>query len=595
MIEIALVMILLGIYPFIVRMNVFPTPKGSLEYLAHPLGDANGDFYFYEKIKLLIPLAILLLLILLFKREKIKTRYYIGLGIYFVGITISTLMSPFLSIAVKGGGNRYEGYYVLLAYGILTLVLINLNMKDERRIRWIINTLFGGGILVSIAGFTEFVGRSIYKIPFLANWALPREEWLSQAAYPSGGYVSFIEVVKRSPAFHNVSSTLGNSNYGGSFAALILGVVVVLFLGETRVKKKLLLLLTYISIYTLLLISRSRAGMVAFQGGMIFLFLIKGRDLKSHLKDLALIIFVSGCVFLGLNYLSGGEIGKRLVKDEGAGSRYRELVSHGKQAVLGMYDGNLNMRVTDGKLEFSDTEGRRLEPKEPGNTINFTDERYEEISLEKDMRYPEVYHLRLGRESSYPLVVRGGTFSTIGREGTLEEIVSPPRIEALDRIQKKGSMRVYIWSRSIHLFKKTGLFGYGPDTYPIIYPQNDYFGKFIAYGTPYMFISKPHNMYLQMALNTGLISLFGFLLVVIPYLLQSFMVQRQSEEESELEKISLGIFIGIFSYLVAGLFNDSAVSVAPNFWMMLGLGIAVNTKILREKKQMKVERIKNRI
>ena len=69
MIEILPLIVLFVIYPVIVKMNIFPTPRGSLEYLAHPLGDANGDFYFYEKLEFLIPLAALSLLIFLLKKE----------------------------------------------------------------------------------------------------------------------------------------------------------------------------------------------------------------------------------------------------------------------------------------------------------------------------------------------------------------------------------------------------------------------------------------------------------------------------------------------------------------------------------------------
>jgi len=36
------------------------------------------------------------------------------------------------------------------------------------------------------------------------------------------------------------------------------------------------------------------------------------------------------------------------------------------------------------------------------------------------------------------------------------------------------------------------------------------------------------------------------------------------------------IFSAIISYCMAGFFNDSVVSVAPVFWVLLGLGIAMN-------------------
>lgn len=595
MIEILPLIILFVIYPVIVKMNVFPTPRGSLEYLVHPLGDANGDFYFYEKLKFLIPLAALSLLIFLLKKEKVKTRYNIGLVVYIIGITTSTLLSPFWSIAVRGGGNRYEGYYALLSYGILALAALNISVRDIKRVKVLVYSLLAGGFLVSIVGITEFFGRSIYKVPLLAQWILPGEELMGKVVYPSGGYVSMIEVIKGSPQFHNVSSSLGNPNYGGSFAALILGVLVVLFLESKKTLRKVLLLILYTMVFSLLLASRSRAGMVAFQGGILLLLLMKIREIKRMLPSILTLLILSVGIYHSMNYFSGGSIGNQLTKDEGAPGIYRELIADKEELRLKMYERTLHIKNSEEGFVFTDDMGDAVPYKVSDRDIHFTRDGYEGISLLRDKRYKEVIHLNLGGEGSYPIVLKGNTFKTVGREGMVEEIVSPERISFVDKIQKKGSKRIYIWSRSIPLLKRSGLFGYGPDTYPIIYPQNDYFGKFISYGTPYMFISKPHNMYLQMAINTGVVSLIGFLMVVLSYLFQSFKIHLSVEEKTEWEVLSLGIFVGIFSYLIAGLFNDSAVSIAPNFWMMLGLGIALNTFILKERKGRNIERLKSRI
>jgi hypothetical protein len=64
--------------------------------------------------------------------------------------------------------------------------------------------------------------------------------------------------------------------------------------------------------------------------------------------------------------------------------------------------------------------------------------------------------------------------------------------------------------------------------------------------------------------------------VFLSYLITSFRVfcSRFRMEESWL--IGLGCFTGIVGYLGAGLFNDSVVSVAPVFWVILGAGMRAN-------------------
>jgi hypothetical protein len=43
-------------------------------------------------------------------------------------------------------------------------------------------------------------------------------------------------------------------------------------------------------------------------------------------------------------------------------------------------------------------------------------------------------------------------------------------------------------------------------------------------------------------------------------------------------------FAAFCGYVSAALFNDSVVSVAPVFWLLLGLGIGINVKVAGEKK-----------
>ena len=50
-------------------------------------------------------------------------------------------------------------------------------------------------------------------------------------------------------------------------------------------------------------------------------------------------------------------------------------------------------------------------------------------------------------------------------------------------------------------------------------------------------------------------------------------IKTKHQEKDINYGFELGIFVAIIGYLVAGIFNDSAVSVAPIFWLLLGTGI----------------------
>ena len=143
------------------------------------------------------------------------------------------------------------------------------------------------------------------------------------------------------------------------------------------------------------------------------------------------------------------------------------------------------------------------------------------------------------------------------------------------------SNRGYIWSRTIPMLKDSIFIGYGPDNFTMVFPQEDYIGRFNTgtTGMTNMVIDKPHNMYLQTAVNTGVISLLALLFMWAFYLFDCVKLYIKGNMNSFTEYIGAAIFISIMAYLVAGLFNDSVVSVAPLFWVLLGMGIAINRTI----------------
>jgi len=132
--------------------------------------------------------------------------------------------------------------------------------------------------------------------------------------------------------------------------------------------------------------------------------------------------------------------------------------------------------------------------------------------------------------------------------------------------------------------KNTVLAGFGPDNFPMHFPQYDYLNKLRFYETGGIYVDKPHNMYLQIAVNTGIISLLAVLAIFIMYFVSSIRLYIKEKFESFLPVAGLACFAAFCGYAVTGFFNDSVVSVAPVFWTLLGLGIGINVKLSAEKK-----------
>ena len=147
--------------------------------------------------------------------------------------------------------------------------------------------------------------------------------------------------------------------------------------------------------------------------------------------------------------------------------------------------------------------------------------------------------------------------------------------------EKVGSSRGYIWSRTLPLLKNCLIKGYGADTFTYEFPQNDVLAKYYAYSDYnegfYITVDKPHNMYLQMFYSNGLIALVAFLGIAVFYLVDCFRLYALRKSYRREQIMGTAVMLGIVGYLAAGIFNDSVVSVAPMFWVLLGTGAALNT------------------
>lgn len=133
------------------------------------------------------------------------------------------------------------------------------------------------------------------------------------------------------------------------------------------------------------------------------------------------------------------------------------------------------------------------------------------------------------------------------------------------------SGRGYIWARTLPLLSDCLLTGYGPDTFILHFPHNDY-GAAVETNNLYHVITKPHSLYLQIATQTGILSLIGFLMVCGVYFVTTIKKYRHTQSAAVFDKFYMAIFVSVIGYLLSGLLNDSCVAVAPYCWVLLGLG-----------------------
>jgi hypothetical protein len=584
--------------PLIVRLKQVKLVGANYEYWKG-ISDISNDLFSYYKARWILILGIILIVMLIVSLYKNKPdlsskKYFIiTLGVYSLFIVISTIFSQHKGTALFGFTERYEGMFILLIYSVIAFAMMVL-ADSEKKIKVIFTALFISALIIAIIGLFQYFGRDLWKSDFGKKIMLGSE----------------YEKLKDSLNFlineNKMYSTLYHYNYVGSYMAMLFPLTFTLcILVKNKICKVVMALISLLMLSNVVG-SNSRAGVVGVFFAIIFLLIILNKFIKKHWKGFLSGIVVLILITVGLNAASKGTLSTRLksiVQDAGqmiSGKQdnsseedkyfLKTIIGEVNRQAIVAKDGIFKIGMQDGNLIFYDENDKAL-PMDSAvydqktNTITFLDERYKDYKVLVRREFKEKNAIVVQRENT--MLIFGYTENSIylldhmGRK--IEDIDNIERW-GFEGKEKLGSSRGYIWSRSIPMLKHTMLVGHGPDTFAIYFPQHDMIGKMHAYnGDLRHIVDKPHSLYLQIGINTGVISLIAFLVLVIMYIVSSFKVYFNNTYDDFYSAAGVAIFAAIIGYLGAGFFNDSVVSVAPVFWCLLGMGIGINMKLKSEK------------
>lgn len=157
---------------------------------------------------------------------------------------------------------------------------------------------------------------------------------------------------------------------------------------------------------------------------------------------------------------------------------------------------------------------------------------------------------------------------------------------ALEGNQHAGSSRLYIWKQSLPLIPTYFWFGSGPDTFAEVFPDRPEEKK-KYFHRENIIVDKAHNEFLQIAVTMGVPALLLYLLFIGKVLKDGYKaIQYKSLKQPYIILSIIGALIG---YLTQSLFNISVISVAPFFWLLLGILSKFTYSIKMEKNLNKPE------
>jgi len=538
--------------------------------------------------------AIMLILLLVFCKklfsgiDRLGWLYFVACGVFLLCLFLSTLLSNHRDTALWGMYDRAEGMMTQISYLILFLYTA-LSYRSAQDLKLIMVAM---GVLIavnSIMGISQFAGHDLMA-----------SDWVNSLVVPDDmeGKISAIQFKKA-----KMYGTVNHYNYMGSIAAMAFPVCSVLALFEKRWKFRLPLLLAALLSLMLLLGSTSRAGLVGTAAAVVLAAIFFRRLLFRHWK---LVLSVFGGLLvavIGLNFALQNAIFERVpmlfddivtvfsdtsdfdYKDE---LPIRAVENTDTGAVITVQRDALFLSSEEGQIVFRDQQGNEVPFtfNEKGVLVTqnnaFADLSFRPVNS-VDGNTPYTYLRLIYNRKQLLQFYYDDTQIYLARTNTTKPMTleEPPIAGFLKGKERIGSMRGYIWSRTIPILPRYLALGAGPDCFIYEFPQDDVLGKLYAYGVGNIVVDKPHNLYLQIFVNEGGIALLAFLAICISYLWDCFRLYGgKRRDPNGFRGIAVGL--GVAGYLFAGFFNDSTVMTSIMFWILLGVGVGMNRQYRKE-------------
>ncbi len=526
------------------------------------------DFFLFWKSRAIVQTGAIILLLLpygsyinqkhrtIISTAKKNLSIIICTGIYLLGIVISSILSENTQIAFWGGYEQFEGAYVLTGYLLLFCYSFTIFYHDFS-VRIFYTIILTAAGMMALLGVFQFLNMDFFR------------------SLPGTAMIKSLE-----PALKNIELgfnfgagrvylTLYNPNYTGSYTALMLPVVVSGIFFWNRIWGKITASLIAVGLIVSLIGSESVTGYVSILFSFVLFVILNMPVIKNHKKEA--LILLGSAVFTAALFV--------IAKPDIAMYAYHKIFQTPEN-----HDTVQKFETSGDKL-FVYSQNKRLEIKGNTGTPDSVFEKFvfsEQIYTDAEDQQYKGIHVLAPDGHSWDFIFEEGEYKFLtvyGKHDEVKDISSA----GFEKYQHFGSRRGFIWSRTIPLIPKYLWRGAGPDHFMFAFPNNDYVGM---ENNDYrgQVLTKPHNMYMQIAVQTGFISLLAFLCLYFIYFIRSILLYYRVKNYGSCEFAGLGIFLGTFGYMAAGLANDSTVTVAPIFWVLFGLGIAVNHKVKKQSK-----------
>jgi len=550
--------------------------------------DFYVDAFLHGKMMVFMVLAAVMLVLVIYKIIKLKGNIrkksvcrFIPLFVYAIFVVLSTICSVNIQYSVYGSMDAKEPVGVLLGYVVVAFYAY-LVIESKEDLMQLLSAVIIGATGMAIVGVLQAVGKDPFAYEAVQRLFVSKEfidtYGYLQLHFPEG----------------QAYGTLFNSNYVGTYVAMYGPLLILGMILYKHWWKKIFCGITFVGLLVMLFASRSRTGLIASVVVAVLMLIFLSREIWKRWY-----LVIPGITFIILSFslmdtyydnMMTNRLKQMFVHEDNSVVKGVDTTGNGVSVLYKDTEYTVCMPVsgTDfNYIAFEGKEQRKVRYNEDKTYAYFTLSNGDEIEIQT-ANYEGTYAFGLNINDRYfyftNQLVRGN-YKFINREfGRLDECIYVEN--ALPGYEQVASGRGFAWGRSIPLLKTYFVVGSGPDTFGIVFPQNDYVAKYKA-GFDTRVFTRPHNFFLQMGVQTGTISLLAFLVFYVIYLVGScrrFFSHRLHKTE---QWIGLVVFACTIGFLASGIANDSLIVVTPIFYVLLGTGMAINHKLCPVEKKVK--------
>lgn len=578
-------MLLFCVLPFITYYALYETRLS--EFAWTPVNTLATDFYLYYKQVIFFFISaftLCALIYLLFQQKKNKKlingnipwKMLLPLGIYLLLTLVSSLFSKYKWISFTGCDGQFESFFAIAGY-LLCLFYMVLLLRTEQDMTMALK------IVAVFLGMSAFLGLLQITGNDPLNW-----EWFQRLITPEG-YLESGATVTSVFEENRVSLFAYNPNYAGVLLALSAAGCFGILITEKKPRNFAIEAVLLAALVISLVGTSSKAGLLTFVVVAAASLVFVGRKTEKFKYILGAVagVAVLACVLL---FTVGSELPlvqqvKSLLSAEDVRENPLQKMETTKDGVDFVYQDvsfSVAFEVTDGSFDFKVLEdGTTAIPlilSENREVFYLDHEALGDVTIRPGL-INDVLPL-------FSITLNGREWMFIKAEGEanvyyyLNQYLKMEELHDVERIgfignESLATYRGLIWSMTLPVIKDTILLGTGADTFSCYYPQNNY--KDLYYYTGDATAStRPHSMYLKVAVESGVVALLALLVFFGWYMIQSLCIYRKADFSSISARVGFACFLAVAVYLVCGITNDSMITVAPVFWGILGIGIAAN-------------------